>query len=71
MLLYEVTDALGVGGLFRDVMKPLDAYLSDGEVEAEQRMGRADAGSPGFGRRDGAARREAVRRAPETVSVRG
>lgn len=71
MLLDEVTDALGVGGLFRDVMKPLDAYLSDGEAEAGQRMGRADPGSPVFGLRDGVTRRDAVRRAPETVSIRG
>ena len=34
MLFYEVTDALGLGGLFRDVLKPLDTYLSDGEREA-------------------------------------
>ncbi len=71
MLLYEVTDALGVGGLFRDVMKPLDTYLSNGEVEAGQRVGRADIGSPAFGLRDGVIRRDAVRRVPETVSMRG
>ncbi|MFH6786452.1 MULTISPECIES: hypothetical protein [Methylobacterium] len=70
-MLYEVTDALGVGGLFRDVMKPLDTYLSNGEVEAGQPMGRGDADSAATVLRDGTVRRNAIRRAPETVSIRG
>ncbi|AWN45726.1 hypothetical protein DK419_04840 [Methylobacterium terrae] len=71
MLLYEVTDALGVGGLFRDVMKPLDTYLSNGEVEAGQPIGRGDADATATALRDGTIRRNAIRRVPETVSVRG
>lgn len=71
MLLYEVTDALGVGGLFRDVVKPLDAYLSNGECEAGRPTGHVDAGVPASTLRDGLVRREAVRRVPETVSVCG
>lgn len=71
MLLYEVTDALGVGGLFRDVMKPLDTYLSDGDVEAGQPIGRADGDALTMALRDGAIRRNAIRRAPEAVSAQG
>ncbi len=71
MLLHEVTDALGVGGLFRDVMKPLDTYLSNGEVEAGQPIGRADGDWLAMAMRDGVIRRDAVRRVPETVSMRG
>ncbi|KMO17999.1 hypothetical protein [Methylobacterium platani] len=69
MLLDEVTDALGVGGLFRDVMKPLDVYLSNGECEAGHATVRAAAG-PATADRDGVARRETVRRVPEAVSAR-
>ncbi|TNC07347.1 hypothetical protein FF100_32650 [Methylobacterium terricola] len=69
MLLYEVTDALGVGGLFRDVMKPLDTYLSSGEVEAGQPIGRSEADWSATALRDGTIRRNAIRRAPETVSA--
>ena len=71
MLLHEVTDALGVGGLFRDVMKPLDTDLSNGEAEAGEPVGRADVGPSVFGLRDGAIRRDAGRRVPETVSAHG
>jgi hypothetical protein len=71
MLLYEVTDALGVGGLFRDVMKPLDTYLSNSEVEVGQAMGRSDADLSVTALRDGTTRRNAIRRVPETVSVHG
>ncbi|WP_093569306.1 hypothetical protein [Methylobacterium sp. 174MFSha1.1] len=69
MLLYEVTDALGVGGLFRDVMRPLDTYLSNGEVEAGQPIGRGDADCSATALRDGTIRRNAIRRVPETVSA--
>ncbi|AWN54435.1 hypothetical protein [Methylobacterium sp. 17Sr1-1] len=71
MLLFEVTDALGVGGLFRDVMRPLDTYLSHGEVEAGQPIGRSDADSSATALRDGTIRRNAIRRVPETVSAHG
>ncbi len=70
MLLHEVTDALGVGGLFRDVMKPLDTYLSSGEAEAGYPVGRGEAESPAAVLRDGSVRRNAIRRVPEAVSIR-
>ncbi|WP_407528007.1 hypothetical protein [Methylobacterium oryzisoli] len=71
MLLYEVTDALGIGGLFRDVVKPLDTYLSNGESEAGCPARHDDARPPSTALRDGVVRRESVRRVPESVSVRG
>ncbi|WP_093564761.1 hypothetical protein [Methylobacterium sp. 174MFSha1.1] len=71
MLLFEVTDALGVGDLFRDVMRPLDTYLSNGEVEAGQPIGHRDADPSATTLRDGTIRRNAIRRVPETVSAHG
>lgn len=71
MLLFEVTDALGVGGLFRDVMKPLDTYLSNGEVETGRSIGHSNADPSATALRDGGIRRNAIRRAPETVSAHG
>jgi hypothetical protein len=60
-----------VGGLFRDVMRPFDTYFSNDEVEAGQLIGRSDAASSPTVLRDGAMRRNAVRRVPETVSAHG
>lgn len=71
MLLLEVTDALGVGGLFRDVMRPLDTYLFNGEVEAGRPIGRGDTDTSATALRDGTIRRSPIRRVPETVSAHG
>ncbi|MFH6783570.1 MULTISPECIES: hypothetical protein [Methylobacterium] len=60
-----------MGGLFRDVMRPLDTYLSNGEVEAGQPTGRSDADPSATALRKGTIRRNAIRRVPETVLAYG
>ncbi|BCM83620.1 hypothetical protein NS228_26890 [Methylobacterium indicum] len=71
MLLHEITDALGVGGLFRDVLKPFDTYMSNGECEAGHAAARVETGPGAAALRESVIRRETVRRIPETVSARG
>ncbi|MEH3147309.1 MAG: hypothetical protein PGN34_18605 [Methylobacterium frigidaeris] len=69
MLFYEVTDALGVGGLFRDVVKPLDTYLTGSECEVGRSTSRISDGSSAPETHDALTRRGSARCTPETVQA--
>ena len=69
MLFHEVTDALGVGGLLRDVGRPLDRYLADAERDLSRPAEPGSDAPASSGPRTVPTRRGFVRYAPETVSA--
>ncbi|RVU13790.1 hypothetical protein [Methylobacterium oryzihabitans] len=69
MLFHEVTDALGVGGLFRDVGRPLDRYLAETERDLGWPVEPGPEASSGSAPQAAPTRRGSVRCAPETVSA--
>jgi hypothetical protein len=69
MLFHEVTDALGVGGLFRDVGRPLDRYLTDTERDLSQPAEPGSDAPTSSGPCTMPTRRGFVRYAPEIVSA--